>query len=153
MKVCIGGTFDILHKGHKKLINKAFETAKEDGFVFIGLTTKKVTMGKKFVKPIKERQKNLQNYLSEKWFNNRYLIKSINDKYGPSINDDFDAIIVSPETYETAVEINLIRVENKKKSLKIIKIPFVLAKDGKPISSTRIYKGEIDKNGNTLKDD
>jgi len=153
MKVCIGGTFDIIHEGHKKLINKAFETAKEDGFVFIGLTTIKVTMGKKFVKPIEERKKNLQNYLSEKWFKNRYLIKPINDKYGPSINGDFDAIIVSPETYETAAKINLIRVENKKKPLKIIKIPFVLAKDGKPISSTRIYKGEIDKNGNTLEDD
>jgi pantetheine-phosphate adenylyltransferase len=81
------------------------------------------------------------------------LIKPIADKYGPSIEDDFDAIIVSPETFETAKEINLRRVEKGKKPLKIIKIPFVLAEDGKPISSTRILKKEIDENGRILKDD
>lgn len=153
MKVCLGGTFDFLHKGHKKLISKAFETAGKDGFVFIGLTTNKITKRKKFVKKIEERQKKLQEFLIDKRFIDRALIKPIVDKYGPSIEGDFDAIVVSPETFETAQEINLKRVKNGKKPLKIIKIPFVLAEDGKPISSTRIFKGEIDKNGHVLKDD
>ena len=153
MRVCIGGTFDIIHKGHEKLINKAFKTAGKDGFVFIGLTTNKITKRKKTVRKIEERQKKLQEYLSEKCLINRSLIKSISDKYGPSIKDDFDAIVVSPETFKTAEEINFRRVKNGKKPLKIIKIPFVLAEDGKPISSTRIFKGEIDKNGHILKDD
>ncbi len=39
MKVVLGGTFDIIHKGHKKLIDKAFETASENGSVFIGVST------------------------------------------------------------------------------------------------------------------
>jgi len=153
MRVCIGGTFDLLHKGHKKLINKAFEKAGKNGFVFIGLTTNKMTKRKKFVGSIEERKKNLKEYLSEKCFINRALIKSITDKYGPSIDGNFDAIVVSPETFETAEEINLKRVENGKKPLKIIKIPFVLAEDGKPISSTRIFNREIDKNGHILKHD
>ena len=38
MKVCIGGTFDTLHKGHELLIDKAFQTAGEQGSVFIGIT-------------------------------------------------------------------------------------------------------------------
>lgn len=153
MKVCLGGTFDLLHKGHKKLINKAFEIAGKNGFVFIGLTTNKMTKRKKIVETIEERQKKLQEFLIEKCFIDRALIIPIIDKYGPSIEGDFDAIVVSPETFETAQEINLKRVNNGKKPLKIIKIPFVLAEDGKPISSTRIFKGEIDKNGHVLRDD
>lgn len=153
MKVCLGGTFDLLHKGHKKLIDKSFEIAGKNGFVFIGLSTNKITKRKKIVGTYKERQKNLQDYLFEKCFIDRALIKPISDKYGPSIEDDFDAIVVSPETFETSEEINLIRVEKGKKPLKIIKIPFVLAEDGKPISSTRILKREIDENGRILKDD
>lgn len=143
----------MLHKGHKKLINKAFEIAGKNGFVFIGLATNKMTKRKKIVETIEERQKKLLEYLIKKCFIDRALIKPIADKYGPSIEEDFDAIIVSPETFETAQKINLKRVENRKKPLKIIKIPFVLAEDGKPISSTRISKGEIDKNGHVLKDD
>jgi len=153
MRVCIGGTFDLLHIGHKKLINKAFEIARKNGFVFIGLTTNKMTKSKKIVGTIEERQKKLQEYLFEKCFIDRALIKPISDKYGPSIEGDFDAIVVSPETFKTAKDINLKRVENGKKPLKIIKIPFVLAEDGKPISSTRIFRGEVDKNGHILKDD
>ena len=153
MKVCLGGTFDLLHKGHKKLIDKAFEIAGKNGFVFIGLATNKITKRKKIVGTYKERQKKLQEYLFEKCSIDRALIKPIADKYGPSIEDDFDAIVVSPETFETAEEINLKRVEKGKKPLKIIKIPFVLAEDGKPISSTRILEKEIDENGRILKDD
>ena len=153
MKVCIGGTFDFLHDGHKNLINKAFEIAGENGFVFIGLTTNKITKRKKTVVKIKDRQKQLQEYLIEKRFNNRASIKPIKDKYGPSIDGDFDAIVVSPETFETAQEINQKRADNGKKPLKIIKIPYVLAEDGQPISSSRIFRGEIDKNGHVIKHD
>jgi len=153
MRVCIGGTFDILHKGHKKLIDKAFELAGKNGFVFIGLTKNKLTKEKKIIGNIKERQKKLEEYLSEKSFIKKAVIKPINDKYRPTIEEDFDAIVVSPETFKTAEEINSIRVKKGKKPLKIIKIPFVLADDDKPISSTRIFEGEIDKNGCVLKDD
>ena len=151
MKVCVGGTFDNLHKGHKKLIEKAIEVAGNDGFVFIGLTKSKINKRKKIGK-FKERQKKLIEYLVEKNFLNRASIQPIADKYGPSIEGDFDAIVVSPETYETAQEINKRRIKNDKKQLKIIKIPFILAQDGKPISSTRIFNGEIDENGYILKD-
>jgi pantetheine-phosphate adenylyltransferase len=152
MRVCIGGTFEFLHKGHKKLIDKAFEIAGKNGFVFVGLTTNKTTKRKK-IRKIEERQKKLQEYLLEKGLLDQALIKPISDKYGPSIEGDFDAIVVSPETFETANKINIKRVENGKKPLKIIKIHFVFAEDGKPISSTRILRGEIDKDGHILKDD
>jgi len=153
MKVCIGGTFNIIHSGHKLLINKAFETAGLEGSVFIGLTTKKLTKNKKNVWSLQERKKKLEQYLSEKGFLDRATIKPISNKYGPSIDEEFDAIVVSPETMKTAEEINFKRREKGKKALKIIKIPFLSAKDGVPISSSRIYNKEIDENGNILKRD
>ena len=42
MKVCIGGTFNLLHKGHKLLIKKAFEVAGKNGSVLIGVTSGKL---------------------------------------------------------------------------------------------------------------
>ncbi|RLF40505.1 MAG: phosphopantetheine adenylyltransferase, partial [Thermoplasmata archaeon] len=36
MKVCVGGTFDILHEGHIALFERAFETG---GEVVVGLSS------------------------------------------------------------------------------------------------------------------
>ena len=47
MKVCIGGTFNIFHSGHKFLIDKTFETAGANGSVFIGLSSGDLINGKK----------------------------------------------------------------------------------------------------------
>ena len=63
---------------------------------------------------------------------------------------DFDCIIISPETRPTAEEINNIRKQKGKKPLQIIQIPFVLADDNVPISSTRIRNKEINKDGSIL---
>jgi pantetheine-phosphate adenylyltransferase len=150
MKVCVGGTFNILHKGHKLLIDKAFEIAGKNGSVIIGLAKGKLVENKISIKSLELRKKTLKKYLTKKRFINRAVIKPISDKYGPSIEEDFDAIIVSPETIKTAEEINNKRIQKGKKPLKIIQVPFVLAKDGKPISSTRIINKEIDENGDIL---
>jgi len=148
MKVCIGGTFDKLHKGHRALINKAFEVAGRDGFVFIGLTKGNIIRNKKYIRSFSKRKKLIESYILKSEFLTDFEIEPIKDKYGPSTDKDFDAIIVSPETKETAIEINEIRKKKKKGVLKIIEIPFVLADDGKPISSTRIKNKEIDEEGN-----
>lgn len=151
MKVCIGGTFDILHKGHKYLISKAFEVAGKQGCVFIGITSGEVFRNKKNLKTFNERKKTVLDYISKKKTVNPVVVKPIKDKYGPSIDGDFDAIVVSPETVDTAKEINRKRREIGKKPLKIIEIPFILAEDGKSISSSRIKKGEIDIDGKILR--
>lgn len=150
MKVCLGGTFNYLHKGHKCLIQKAIEAAGKNGSIFIGITTKNLIKNKKVLKPFEYRKKDIEKYLFLKGILDITIIKQIDDKYGPTLDEDFDVIIVSPETISAAEEINQKREKKGKKPLKIIQIPFVLAKDGKPISSTRIANKEIDEEGNVL---
>ena len=148
MKVCVGGTFDIIHEGHLALLKKAFEMG---SVVSIGLSSdeflKKV--GKK-AKPYEERESALKKILKEKGWIEKASILPLNDFYGDAPYKDFDAIVVSPETEKRAREINEIRKKNGIKELKIIVVPYVLADDGIPVSSSRIKKGEI-KNGRRIK--
>lgn len=150
MKVCIGGTFTFFHKGHKKLIDTAFQTAGKKGVVVIGISEGKLLQKKKFVKPLAERIQQVNDYLLQQGYSNRARIKTISDKYDIAVDGDFDAIIVSPETMKTAQEINNKRLSKAKNVLQIIQIPFVLAGDNKPISSTRIFHNEIDEDGNVV---
>jgi pantetheine-phosphate adenylyltransferase len=140
-----------LHKGHKLLIDKAFQTAGKNGTVFIGVTKGKMLKKKKFLIPFNERVSAIKEYLKTKRYNQRTVIKAIFDKYGPAAYGEYDAIVVSPETYENAIDINVKRLNNGKTPLKIVKIPYVFADDNKPISSTRILNNETDENGRVIR--
>jgi len=150
MKICVGGTFNYLHKGHKSILRKAFESAGKEGMVFIGLSTGDLVKNKKNTKTFKTRKKKLEEYLIENGYENNSIIVPIKSKFGLTLDEDFDAIVISPETEKIAIQINKERMLRNKNQLKIIKVPFVLAEDGKPISSTRINNKEIDKNGKKL---
>lgn len=150
MRVCIGGTFNKFHKGHKELITKALNVAGENGFVFIGITVGKIIENKKEIDSFKNRKRVIEDFIKNNNVSCEVIINAINDKFGPSIVDDFDAIVVSPETIITAEEINYHREKLNKKTLKIFQIPFVLSEDNKPISSTRILNNEIDENGKII---
>jgi pantetheine-phosphate adenylyltransferase len=151
MNVCIGGTFDPLHKGHKALLKKAFQVAGANGSVFIGVTSERMTKKKGKITSFDKRKKSIVEFLSNGNLLSQTTIQPLSDKYGPSISGDFDAIVVSPETKPTAVEINQKRRQTGKKPLQIVVVPLVLAEDGRPISSTRIRNGEIDEDGTLLK--
>jgi pantetheine-phosphate adenylyltransferase len=150
MKVCYSGTFNVLHKGHKHLIDKAFEFAGVDGTVYIGVTKGALLKKKKYVNTYENRVNAIRKYLMEKGLEKRCIIKKIFDQYGPAAVGDYDAMIVSPETENNAEDINKIRIRNGKKPLKIIKIPHIMADDNKPISSTRILNKEIDEEGRII---
>jgi len=147
-KVVIGGTFDILHKGHEALLRRAFEL----GDVFIGLTSDRMAreIRNREIKNFKERKKELRNFILKE-FKVKPKIFKIENKFGFTLKRDFDYIVVSPETYQNAVEINKERLKRKKKLIEIVEIDFVLAEDGKPISAERIARGEIDREGKLLK--
>jgi pantetheine-phosphate adenylyltransferase len=58
---------------------------------------------------------------------------------------------VSEETEKTALKINQKRSEAKLTPLTIVTISMVPAENCKPISTTRIREGEIDREGHLLK--
>ena len=146
-KVAVGGTFDKFHKGHEALISAAFELSRN---VLIGVTSDDFAGNKKHdIEPCSVRVNRLKKLIEK--YDANYEIKEINDVYGTAdVDSELDAIVVSHETENTALEINDIRRKNGLNLLDIIVIEWVLAADGVPISSTRIRKGEIDKKGNIL---
>lgn len=140
MKVCLGGTFSILHSGHEALFKKAFDRGSD---VTIGLTTDGMAsrMGKD-VESYEKRKRNLEEFLRGR-FGRTATIAPLDDPYGPAAEGDFDAIVVSPETVSGAEEINRRRREMGLKALEIMVVPFVLADDGIPVSSSRIRRGDV----------
>jgi pantetheine-phosphate adenylyltransferase len=141
--VAIGGTFDVLHDGHKALLKRAYML----GDVIIGLVSDEMA-GEKLhvVNAYNSRKKSLIAYIKTLTGNDPLIVTLI-DPYGPTLEQMFDYIIVSPETLPTAKEINALRSQHGLPAIKIVCVDFVLAQDGKPISSTRIHNGEIDEHG------
>lgn len=147
----VGGTFDPLHDGHKRLISRSFEIAGQDGFVVVGLTTDTFASRKVHpIRPFDERKYDLVNYIMENQYPAKWVVEPLMDRFGSAIDADFDAIVVSEETLPVAMEINKLRKERGGRKVDIHQISCVLADDGRWISSTRIYKGEIDVHGHML---
>jgi pantetheine-phosphate adenylyltransferase len=152
MKVMVGGTFDPFHDGHKRLIARSFELAGRDGVVTIGLTTDAFASRKVHpVRPFQERERVLEEFIRSKGFPAAYSIEPLDDRYGLTLDADFDALVVSEETLPVGREINVLRSEKGHRKVDIHQISCVLAEDGKWISSTRIYRGEIDETGKVLR--
>ena len=146
--IILGGTFDHFHKGHEEFINLAFSIGRK---VTIGLTQKSLHKNKYLSKTIESysiRNKSLLDYLKKNKWEKKTKIIPISDIYGTTlIHKDIDVIIVSKATYNNAVKINKKRKEKQYPKLKIVVALNVLGNDKKIITSKRIRKGEINKDG------
>jgi pantetheine-phosphate adenylyltransferase len=148
-RVAAGGTFDPLHDGHKALLMKACELSR-GGELLVGLTSDEMAKNKVHgVIEYRSRYNEVMRFILAQGINP--VIVRLNDPYGPTVREDFDIMVVSPETHPVALKINKIRREKGLRLIKIVLVDFVLADDGLPISSTRIKRGEIDEHGKVLK--
>jgi pantetheine-phosphate adenylyltransferase len=148
--VATGGTFDILHKGHYMLLQKAFEVGRQ---VIIGVSSDNYATlkKKKITNEYSIRQEKLKKFIGENFNKSNYSIYQLNDFYGPTVlTRDVEAIVTTESTKENCVKINELRKSRGMPQLEIILVPLVEDKEGRVISSTRIREGEIDINGNKL---
>ncbi len=149
--VAIGGTFDLFHRGHFVLLMKAFEVGNR---VLIGLCSDKFVKNSRKPHQIAsyaQRLETLEAFLRKNGFLERAEITPLTDAYGITLSDKrIDAIVVSEETEPRAREINEKRKSCGMLSLLIVVVKMVVSEDNYPISSTRIWFEEIDREGHLL---
>jgi uncharacterized protein (UPF0218 family)/phosphopantetheine adenylyltransferase len=94
------------------------------------------------------RKRSVEDFL-EKKAKGRYEILEIEDIFGPTLDEDFNAqaIVVSKNTKKGASEINKKRKEKGLIPFEVIESPDVLAEDGSLVTSHNIRSGKIDRVG------
>ena len=148
--IAMGGTFDIIHKGHLTLLSNAFEISDK---VIIGLTSDEFAAkkGKTLINKYEKRLENLTKIISKKFPNSFFQISKLDNDFGPAVLEkEVEALVVSDETSNQGNILNKLREEQNLPHVKVITVPMFLAKDGTRISTTRIKNSEIDADGNLL---
>lgn len=145
--VAMGGTFDVIHKGHITLLKQAFEISSK---VIIGLTSDDLAIkrGKEPNNNYRIRFENLEKIIKNNFPNSAYQISKLDNDFGPAVlEENVQALVVSEETSDQGAKLNQLRNERNLPPVKVIVVPMELAEDGKRISSTRIKNSEIDSEG------
>ena len=149
--VATGGTFDHIHKGHVALLTKSFEVGER---VVIGVTSDAFAKkeGKSPNQVYGERVAALESLINKLFPGRDHQITKLEDYFGPGIaSPEIEAIVVSRETARRVPIANALRQSKGFPPLEVVVVDYVLADDSKPISSTRIRRGEIDPQGRVLK--
>ena len=148
--VAMGGTFDVIHKGHITLLSKAFSISDR---VIIGLTSNEWASkkGKDLLNDFDKRLEKLVKVIEKNFPNTSFEISKLDNDFGPAVLEKkVQALVVSDETSNQGEVLNLLRKQKNLPPVDVVVVPMVLAKDGNKISTTRIKNQEIDYDGNLL---
>lgn len=110
-QVMIGGTFDHLHNGHKKLLSLAVSICKNH--LVVGVTAAHMLKHKKYPQVVESEEKRragVMNFIS--FLNSSITVEvvMIDDAFGPTITfPGKAALVVSTETVDAVSEISAIR--------------------------------------------
>lgn len=141
----VAGTFNILHDGHKALLDRAFEVG---DLVRIGITSDRMAReGRNSVAGVSIRSKEIEDHVRGK---GRYEIFEIDDIYGPAVMmDDVDVLVVSEETLDNGRKVNDERKRRGLKPLELSVVPLVMSDLGEKISARAIIEGRYGRTGNS----
>lgn len=146
----VGGTFDRFHLGHQKLLKTAFE---KSACVSVGIATNDLIKSKNFVHLIEDykiREESVSAFLRNNGFAKRSKIVPIHDFYGTTVEEkNFEAIFITESNKKNVSRINEKRKRHGFLPLEVIIVPYVLGNDNEIISSERIRKGLIDREGSS----
>lgn len=147
--VVCGGTFDLLHAGHKAFIKDALKTGEK---VLLGITDDSYVQNSKHnlgIEDFQTRKFAVERFLNSLGAADRVKVVGISNAYEPYLetSTDYQAIVVTEQTKQAALSINAKRKQNNIAELEIIISEMKKAQDGKEISSTRIRSGEINREG------
>ena len=148
--VAMGGTFDIIHRGHITLLSNAFEISDK---VIIGLTSDEFAQkrGKTLINKYETRLANLTETIFKEFPQSSFQISKLDSEFGPAVLEpEVQALVVSDETSNQGDVLNDLRSKKNLSPVEVVTVPMHLAKDGSRISTTRIKNSEIDSEGNLL---
>ena len=119
--VAVGGTFDALHYGHRKLLTLAVSSvrispnANDNGKLLVGVTSDEMLRGKKYasyIAPVEKRIQLVKEFIANlaPGIKNKVRVEVIVDAFGPTANEEhFTALVLSHETLPTGLLLNEIR--------------------------------------------
>ena len=146
--VAMGGTFDVIHKGHITLLSEAFSISAK---VIIGLTSDELALRKEkdLQNDYNKRLETLVKTIETKFPKMEFEISKLDNDFGPAVLEkEVQALVVSGETSDQGEILNQLRKQKNLPLVDVVIVPMVLAQDGLRISTTRIKNQEIDNDGN-----
>ena len=148
MRVCLGGTFEPFHAGHRAVLAAAVRGATH---LFVGITDG--PLAKRPDRPISswdKRALEVGRVVHELGFAGELVTRQLTDAHGPAATEAYDRIVVSPESVRNAEGINAQRAKRGLRPLEVVVVPHVLAQDLLPISATAIHARRINREGRRL---
>ena len=144
MRSAVAGTFNILHYGHRALIDRALEVGDD---TYIGITSDAMASGgRDDVLPYYMRRKAVQDYVASKGRSVR--IFPIDDMYGPAdIMDTVDVLVVSEETEANGRKVVERFSAGRGRPMELCVVPLVNTMAGDKISSTGVLNGVYSRRG------